>query len=259
MDASEKAYMGIAETFAAYPAQYASMSGDRLKLARAQHDEATSAVDDEDEIPETLKAAIRTLRATYDARVQKILADAKTADSALGGTRSPLAKAEAAVTKAQVDLDTAIAFPDQASTWFDDVEALSTAVKESAAAGNMRMAYAQFLELDYVYHHKILDHFGDAATKGSEDWLRGTLTAGVMTLIGAQYARFTAASQAETAEATAAAANDLVKSFITDNGRRVAFLREAQDVVLPVTPATPPVTGQTDQTAATQGAEPVSA
>src|SRR3546814_1968906 len=73
----------------------------------------------------------------------------------LDKTRSPLAAAEGKVAEAQAELDKAKAFEKRAKAWFDDVKKLSNDVKASRDAGNMRLAYAQYLELKDVFEDRI--------------------------------------------------------------------------------------------------------
>lgn len=235
LDASEKRYQAIAEVIAAYTGLYADLSGEMLKAARTQHDEAESHVDDPDEVPRALKDKIKQLHENFAEQTCDIERDADAAETALNATRSPLGQAEARVTAADARLTEAVALPDRAKAWFDDVATLSASVKESATAGNMHQAYAQYLELKRVFDEEIKARFEDKSQleEATPDWLREQLKDAVLALIKAQFDRYKVAATAEAAAATADAANALRKTFVTENGARLAFFRQAQDVVAP--------------------------
>src|SRR3546814_10973783 len=86
--------------------------------------------------------------------------------------------AEGKVAEAQAELDKAKAFEKRAKAWFDDVKKLSNDVKASRDAGNIRLAYAQYLELKDVFEDRIQKKFRhDASPPAHQDWLLRQLTA----------------------------------------------------------------------------------
>lgn len=230
--AAEKAYMEFSAIRSAYAAQYPAFAGPLLRAARDQHDEAESAVDDSDEISQDLKSAIETLHDRYGAMAKDRKKARREATRALNKTRAPLAAAEGRVARRQARLDRAKTFEKRAKGWFDDVKKLAEEVKANSQEGaNMRLAYAQFLELKAVYDDLILVHFEnpDAAKHADPDWVLKRLNTKLRSLLRAEKRKYKRQSEADTAAARAKSAEDAFKSFVTDNGRRTGFLREAQD------------------------------
>jgi hypothetical protein len=232
--ATEKAYMELSGIRAAYATQYPTYTGAMLTAARAQHDEAMSAIDDADEVPDGLKAAIDRLHKAYGDRASTVARDLAEAIEGLDATRAPLAAAEAKVARARADLDRVKGFEKRAKGWFDDVKKLAEDVKSSRNSGSMRLAYAQYLELDHIYHKLILAHFGSdlpRSDRADPDWLLRRLNSALRALLLAEFERYEAHTAASDAAAQAKNAEAEFKSFVQDDGRRAAFLREAQDAV----------------------------
>src|SRR3546814_7230509 len=89
----------------------------------------------------------------------------------------------------------------------------------------------------------------DASTLAEPDWLLRKLNARLKALLDAEYARYQASAAAADASANAKTAEDEYKAFVQENGRRTAFLREAQDA-----PA-PKESGSTTNTTSTAGSK----
>src|SRR3546814_20592849 len=85
----------------------------------------------------------------------------------------------------------------------------------------------------------------DASTPADPDWLLRKLNARLKALLDAEYARYQASAAAADASANAKTAEAEYKAFVQENGRRTAFLREAQDAQAPKESGSTPTTTST--------------
>ncbi|MEM6678127.1 MAG: hypothetical protein AAF675_09665 [Pseudomonadota bacterium] len=240
--AAKKEYMDFSGIVDAYKTEYPALKGDMLKTARAQRDEAKSAIDDDDEIDQPTRDAIEALRHHYDERAKALLESKDQTSQDLADTQSALTVAETAVADARTTLDASKVFAATAKGWYSDIAGLHAAIKASTSTTDRRRVYALFLELEDVYANKVLARFGPHPAPGkaaTPDWLLGKLNAELRALIEAHCGKYTAHAAALEATAAAETAAAAVTEFIEQNGRRAAFLREAQDVVPKETPTTP--------------------
>src|SRR3546814_12424139 len=117
--------------------------------------------------------------------------------------------------------DKAKAFEKRAKAWFDDVKKRSNDGKASRDAGNMRLAYAQYLELKDVFEDRIQKKFRpDASTPADPDWLLRKLNARLKALLDAESDRYQA-SAAAAARSESVVLGKSVSVRVDLGGRRI--------------------------------------